>query len=193
MRWCIRCSKEIGEGYEFCPHCGSSQKRTSPRQQVITKSSDTPKMLLIGGIVLAVVVAIIAAVFLNRSPVSSANYEVKSYPSETLSSTISVSARDIIREFSNNEVRAAEKYKGKRVVITGCAASIDNNFGVLSVSINACGGEFDIDYVLAMFPQNERNQLVSLNKHQKISVSCRVSDGGNLMGVQAEDCKIVRK
>lgn len=193
MRWCIRCSKEIGEGFEFCPHCGSSQKRTQPRRQEKPGTSNTPKYLLLGGIILAIVAAILAAIFMDSSSVSSNSNQNKSDSVQTNSPSISVTAREIIRDFANNEIRAAEKYKGKRVVIAGCAASIDNNFGILSISINACGGDFDLDYVLAMFPSNERSQLASLNKHQKIAVSCRISDGGNLLGVQAEDCKIVRK
>lgn len=58
--WCSRCFKEIGDGFEFCPHCGSSQKDCSPRTEIPDKKEFWLKYLVICGIVFAVLVAEIA-------------------------------------------------------------------------------------------------------------------------------------
>ena len=48
----------------------------------------------------------------------------------------------------------------------------------------------DLDFIHAQFSDNEKNKLSRLNKGQRISVECTVIDGGNIMGVSANNCNL---
>ena len=44
--------------------------------------------------------------------------------------------------------------------------------------------------VSSIFPEKEKKNLSMLNKGQRISVICTINDGGNIMGVQGDNCLI---
>lgn len=194
MKYCLRCAREIGEGHDYCPYCGTSQKKTVARESNRNASQTTSKVPVVIGICIAIVLVFIVVAFVESFNVDKSNHAYKQHSisvqqEKSFSSPIiSVSARQILNDFNNNEIRAGEQYNGKRVRITGCAASIDNTMGVLGVFINSCGGDFDIDYIHAQFPDNAKSRLSNLNKNQRVIVECSIIDGGDVMGVAAENC-----
>jgi uncharacterized membrane protein YvbJ len=196
MKYCIRCAKEIGEGHDYCPYCGTPQKEPLKKESFSSSNNQSSKTVIVTGTLVLVVFAVIIAALLEKP---SSNHPANSKESfNNLNKDISVlqkasiqvSASQILSEFKNNEIRAGEKYNGKRVSIIGCAADIDNTFGILTVSINSCGGLLDLDFVSAEFPNQQKNKLASLNKGQRIAVDCTIVDGGNIMGVHGTNCTI---
>ena len=196
MKYCIRCAKEIGEGHDYCPYCGTPQNKSLKQEYTQSSSSNSSKtVIVIGALILVALAVIIAALLEKPSSNHQTNRNETSYYSNKDSSipqkgSVQVSASQILSEFKNNEIRAGEKYNGKRITIIGCAADIDNSFGVLTVSVNSCGGLLDLDYVLAEFPGHQKNKLASLNKGQRLAVECTIVDGGNIMGVHGTNCTI---
>ena len=196
MKYCIRCAKEIGEGHDYCPYCGTPQKEVLKNEHIQSSNNNSSKALIVIGALILVALAVIIAALLekpssNLQTGSKENYSYldkeRSTPQKT---SMQVSASQILNEFKNNEIRAGEKYNGKRITILGCAADIDNSFGVLTVSVNSCGGLLDIDYVLAEFPGHQKSKLARLNKGQRLAVDCTIVDGGNIMGVHGTNCTI---
>lgn len=195
MKYCIRCAREIGEGHAYCPHCGTPQKEVRVNKSEINKSSSQVKNRLISGISICFAILILIAAIAEKKGVfsvrnSQTQKSVFSYkPENTFSNpVVSVSANQILNEFKNNEIRAGEKYNGKRVRISGCVASVDNMMGILSIYINSCGGDFDLDYVHAQFPDNAKSRLTRLNKGERVVVDCTIVDGGDIMGVSGSNC-----
>ena len=194
MKYCIRCAREIGEGHIFCPYCGSSQKDSRKVDADQIQHNDQSKLTVVKWVVIAFFALLVLAALLEKigSNSSMARKTETSLSQEKSFSgnVVSVTAKQILNEFKNNEIRAGDRYNGRRVLIAGCAADIDNSFGVLSVFINSCGGIMDLDFVHAQFSDNEKNKLSRLNKGQRISVECTIIDGGNIMGVSANNCNI---
>ncbi len=192
MKYCIRCAREIGEGHNFCPYCGSSQKDSRKVGANQNQSKDQSKLVVVKWVVIAFFALLVLVAFLEKIG-SNSNMVRKAETSLSKEmsfsgNVVSVTAKQILNEFKNNEIRAGDRYNGRRVLITGCAADIDNSFGVLSVFINSCGGIMDLDFVHAQFSDKEKNKLSRLNKGQRISTECTVVDGGNLMGIVANNC-----
>lgn len=193
MKYCLRCAREIGEGHSFCPYCGTSQKEIKKNEPGHISCEKPSKIPIIVGIIVIMAVVLIIAAFVERANTIESNNSYKTVGTPTRDNSfsapvIAVSARQILSDFNNNEIRAGDQYNGKRVRISGCAAGIDNMMGVLSISINSCGGDFDIDYVRAQFPNSAKEKLSRLNKGQKVVVECTIDDGGDIMGVAASNC-----
>lgn len=193
MKYCLKCARQIGDEHSFCPYCGSSQKWEKNIESEKKSSETSSKLPIIVGLVIAMMIVSVIIAFIEKSNIEKSNYSYKTTQTRVQeksfsSPVISVSAKQILSDFNSNEVRAGDQYNGKRVRISGCAASIDNMMGILSVYINSCGGDFDIDYVYARFPDNARSKLAGLNKNQKIVVECTINDGGDIMGVFADNC-----
>lgn len=192
MKYCLRCAREIGEGHDFCPYCGSSQKENRRVESKIENTNKQSKTPIVIGVVALFLFILGAVAFFEKTDkqIGGSSHNTVEYHQEKSFSNpvISVSARQILKDFENNEIRAGDQYNGKRVRIAGCAAAIDNMLGVLSISINSCGGDFDIDYVHAIFPNIAKSQLSRLNKGQKVVVECTIDDGGDIMGVSASNC-----
>lgn len=194
MKYCIRCAREIGEGHNFCPYCGSSQKDSRKIDADQIQSKAQSKLSVVKWVVIVFFALLFLVAFLEKiasNSSTSRKTETSISQEKSFSGTVvSVSAKQILNEFKNNEIRAGDRYNGRRVLIAGCAADIDNSLGVLSVSVNSCGGIMDLDFVHAQFPDNEKNKLSRLNKGQRISVECTVIDGGDFMGVVANNCSL---
>ncbi len=193
MKYCLRCAREIGEGHDFCPYCGSSQKKSAVPGQTSAVKGSSAKLPIIVGICAIFAIILVVVALVEKSNVVEANHTYKQHSNPVQekifsSPTISVSAKQILNDYDNNEIHAGEQYNGKRVRIAGCAANIDNSLGILSVFVNSCGGPFDLKFVHARFPDNAKKSLTSLNKGQRIIVECTIVDGGNVMGVAAENC-----
>jgi hypothetical protein len=194
MKYCLRCAREIGEGHETCPFCGTPQKELRKQHMHLPEEKSSAKVYICAGIVGFLILLLVLAVIIEKN---SFTFNSKSKPiqaevlMQSKTPVTSISAKQILSEYKNNEIRAGEMFNGKRIEISGCVANIDNTLGILSVYINSCGGPLDvIDFVHAIFPEKEKKNLSMLNKGQKISVICTINDGGNIMGVQGDNCLI---
>ncbi|GEM_PF-3589179 len=194
MKYCLRCAREIGEGHETCPFCGTPQKELRKQHMHLPEEKSSAKVYICAGIVGFLILLLVLAVIIEKN---SFTFNSKSKPiqaevlMQSKTPVTSISAKQILSEYKNNEIRAGEMFNGKRIEISGCVANIDNTLGILSVYINSCGGPLDIiDFVHAVFPEKEKKHLSMLNKGQRVSVICTINDGGNIMGVHGDNCLI---
>lgn len=101
---------------------------------------------------------------------------------------IKVSAKNIIAEYEANEVSADNKYKDKKIEITGRIAEIKKTiWDTLYVEIGN-GDQYSFRNAQAYFSDENNDILANLKKGQNITVIC--TGGGLIINVQLEDCSI---
>ena len=106
--------------------------------------------------------------------------------SATASKPVTVTAADLIKQFEDNELKADAKYKGKTLKITGIVEGIDTEmFDEEDYVLDLTGGgDFEILAVHVYDIPNE--DLASVNKGDKVTVTATFDDGGDL-GVDVND------
>jgi tRNA_anti-like len=97
----------------------------------------------------------------------------------------SLSSVAMFRDFEDNEIRANQTYKNKRVRVRGPIESIGTD--ILGTPYVALAGS-SVFTVQAMFPRGSESRLASLSKGQTVVVNCRCE--GKLMNVILRDCSI---
>ena len=107
------------------------------------------------------------------------------YPSRPL---MSANSRDILSEYSENEVRADAKYKGNFVEIKGKVDDVKKDIlGKIYVTVGT-GANFEIPQVQCFAKRGEEAAFAALNKGQDVIVSGRVD--GLMMNVLVKDCEV---
>ena len=110
-KFCTKCGKELKEDCAFCTSCGTTLKSSNPPNEVPLKS-DTNKNLLFGFMGLIV---IIVFAFIIGNGKESTNNSVKAENSQV----IRVKAEEVINDYIRDQSSAEQKYKDKRVIVTG--------------------------------------------------------------------------
>ena len=123
MKYCIRCAREIGEGHNFCPYCGSSQKDSRKIDADQIQSKAQSKLSVVKWVVIVFFALLFLVAFLEKiasNSSTSRKTETSISQEKSFSGTVvSVSAKQILNEFKNNEIRAGDRYNGRRVLIAG--------------------------------------------------------------------------
>ena len=195
---CPECKKNISNTAPSCPHCG--HVLTSEDRKV--KSSVTKKLFkfLLGIVVIVIVFGLING--MTQSPeekarikAGNAEYQERKAQEraqaakEKLASLPRVSAVQLSRDFSNNEVAANQKYKGKEVVISGVVAEISTTIsGAPKITLNGIGM---LQMVFADLERDQANSAATIKKGTNISLQCTVK-GYILNNIMADDCTILK-
>lgn len=101
---------------------------------------------------------------------------------------ISVSAVDLHNEYSANEVAADDRYKGKKLQVSGMIHSIDKDaFDNIIVRL-ATNNQFQS--AMATMEDNQKSAAAQLSKNQNVVVECK--GGGLIIGSPVlRDCTLV--
>jgi len=149
------------------------------------RKGHTTKAKVISFVWLVVALAMIGAQDRSKTNVASNS------PSPTkvkIEQIMQVNIREILSAYKNNEVGADNKYKGKRIQVTGRINSIKKDIlDNLYVTLGT-GAQFEIPQIQAFFDDSMNNQLGQLSKGSPLTVVCRVD--GLMMNVLAKDCII---
>lgn len=156
-------------------------------------TNPTPSRLKISSVFLTITVCALAGIGISapapagdarasQAPATPApSIEVKSKPAPK---AITVSAVELYKSYSANEVAADQKYKGKLLQISGTVQSIDKSvFNTIVVHLRS-GNEFSSVY--AELEDMHEQIAAQLTKGEKINFLCQ--GGGRLL-----DSPIVRK
>ena len=87
---------------------------------------------------------------------------------------------EILKTYSENEVRGDKYYKNKNLVVSGTIKSIDSGIGDEPYIIFTTKDRYSFSAVQAHFVKDEHDKLIELNKGQKIEISC--VGGGEIAG-----------
>jgi tRNA_anti-like len=100
-----------------------------------------------------------------------------------------IDARALTREYSANEVAADQRYKRKRILVTGVVSSINKGL-LLSHNVVLAGHEFMSD-VTANFSRKYADTLADLRKGESVNFVCDVSGVPTSLtmgGVELNNC-----
>lgn len=118
---CYECGSEISTAATACPKCGAPNKvqvkPQAPQETAKTKPKTRPVFKVLAIVLLGF---FLVALFSNPDR-----------PTQTASQTepeISVEAEKLSADYKANEVAADNKYKGKRLLVTGTVESINKDF-----------------------------------------------------------------
>lgn len=195
---CPDCKKKISNTAPSCPHCG--HVLTAEDRKV--KASFTKKLFKILLGIVAIIIAFGLIKGMTQSPeekarikAGNAEYQERKTQEraqaakEKLASLPRVSAVQLSRDFSNNEVAANQQYKGKEVVITGAVAEIATTItGAPQISLNGIGM---LQMVSAELERDQANTAATVKKGTNISLQCTIK-GYVLSNVVADDCIILK-
>lgn len=111
--------------------------------------------------------------------------------SEKTITPVSVTIGELLSSYSENEVGADVKFKGKYIQTSGLVADIKKDIlDDLYVTVGATGEAFEIPQLQAYFQDKYTSELANLKKGQTIEVVCKID--GLMMNVLGKNCQIVK-
>lgn len=139
----------------------------------------TFKFLLYGFIAI-IGIGVIASAFGSDDKISTASESQSSAPvaEKKQEPQISITSEDLAREYSDNEVAADNKYKGKTVELTGKILEIAKDFTDDAYIVLPGSNEYSADQVHCSLKNN--NDIASFKKGQNITIIGIVD--GSIMG-----------
>jgi len=113
------------------------------------------------------------------------NNEIKNNISEDI-----INIKDILIDYTNNEIYADNKYKGKHIKFRGIIDSISKDIMDNPYMIISTGKLFQVPMVQAFFDKSNNEQLSKFNRDSIISLDCKVN-GLIINNIIMDDCKIL--
>ncbi len=96
--------------------------------------------------------------------------EEKPAEPEKLTPQVTVTSANISKEYSENEVAADEKYKGKIIEISGKVVSIDNGTFDNEMIVKLADGQYDFYAPWCYMKPSEKEKVLSFKKGQQITL-----------------------
>ena len=144
-----------------------------------------------------VLVAFVITPVPEESSEENANAEATTVIVTTTESTteplIEISASKLMKAYEDNEIYANNKYKGKKIKLTGCVYDISQSDGWFSESyyvyINN-GEKYSYDYISCLLSDTSLEKAVELKAGDKIVVE-GVCNGISITSISMSNCEIV--
>lgn len=177
--YCRNCGQQIDETQTVCPNCGAAQSE-------VVKIVEKPKKPITKRWWFWVIIVFLAFSILGRGPSSNKEDNDNDGLANSSGEVIEISAEDLFADYDTNEVAADQKYKGKRLKVTG----IIEDFGTDILDdgyITLETGEYFLS-IQCYFKDSELDKVTKLSKGQTITL-IGVCDGMS-MNVVIKNCEI---
>lgn len=89
---------------------------------------------------------------------------------EKLTPQITITSVNIAKEYSENEVAADEKYKGKMIEISGKVTSIDNGTFDNEMIVKLTDGQYDFNGPWCYMKESEKDKVLAFKKGQQVTL-----------------------
>ena len=109
--FCTKCGEELKEDSAFCTSCGNKFNSENSINEATLKSGKNKKILF--GVIAFIAFIVFALIIGNGK--ESTNNSVKAENSQV----IRVKAEEVINDYIRDQSSAEQKYKDKRVIVTG--------------------------------------------------------------------------
>ena len=96
--------------------------------------------------------------------------ETKMAEPEKMVPAIMLTSANLATEYSENEVAADAKYKGKLLEVSGKVASIDNGISDNEMIVKLSDGKFDISGPWCYMKESERDKVLAFKKDQQVTL-----------------------
>ena len=183
MIFCTKCGKEVQQDAAFCPACGVSRIAGAAPSGLppVARKSRAKKIFgwIAAGFVLLVIIGLLAR-----------DAKKSSEPPAPMNDApeLRIEARQIVADYTANEVLADQKYKGKLIEVTGAIDSISKDLFDRPFVTVGSGEELELTVQCSLRNDQEGN-AAKLFKGETVRV--RGHCGGKMMNVQFDDCVVV--
>lgn len=171
---CPKCKEDIQSGAKKCKHCGADLRNWFAKHKILT------------GILIIIVIGIISSAMSDDSAQTtsetskdSSNKQATAEEPKKEIAPLKISAAVLAQAYVDNEVKADQDYKDKKVEVTGKI----NDIGVVldqTYIILSSGKEFSITDIQCFFnDKNEINKISELKKGDTVTVQ-GIVDGKSL-------------
>lgn len=96
--------------------------------------------------------------------------ETKVTAVEKTAPKVTVTSVSLIKEYSENEVAADEKYKGKLVEVSGKVAGVDNGTFDNEMIVKLSDGEYDFNSTWCYMRTSEKDKVLAFKKGQQTTL-----------------------
>lgn len=174
MTTCKHCGQEIAASAKVCPHCGGKNK---------------PPIYKRWWFIAIIVIIVLAAIGGSGSSDSSGSTSstatsktaVSSSSSEVAIEYTAYTVTELSEDLDSNALKAADKYKGQYVELTGRLSVIDSNGKYISIVDNT--DEWAITGVQCYIKNDEQKQVVmDMSIGDEIVVKGKITDVGEVLG-----------
>ena len=174
MTTCKHCGQEIAASAKVCPHCGGKNK---------------PPIYKRWWFIAIIVIIVLAAIRGSGSSDSSGSTSSTATSKTAVSSSSSEAAieytaytvTELSEDLDSNALKAADKYKGQYVELTGRLSVIDSNGKYISIVDST--DEWAITGVQCYIKNDEQKQVVmDMSIGDEIVVKGKITDVGEVLG-----------
>ena len=174
MTTCKHCGQEIAASAKVCPHCGGKNK---------------PPIYKRWWFIAIIVIIVLAAIGGSGSSDSSGSTSSTATSKTAVSSSSSEAAieytaytvTELSEDLDSNALKAADKYKGQYVELTGRLSVIDSNGKYISIVDST--DEWAITGVQCYIKNDEQKQVVmDMSIGDEIVVKGKITDVGEVWG-----------
>lgn len=174
MTTCKHCGQEIAASAKVCPHCGGKNK---------------PPIYKRWWFIAIIVIIVLAAIGGSGSSDSSGSTSSTATSKTAVSSSSSKAAieytaytvTELSEDLDSNALKAADKYKGQYVELTGRLSVIDSNGKYISIVDST--DEWAITGVQCYIKNDEQKQVVmDMSIGDEIVVKGKITDVGEVLG-----------
>lgn len=174
MTTCKHCGQEIAASAKVCPHCGGKNK---------------PPIYKRWWFIAIIVIIVLAAIGGSGSSDSSGSTSgtatsktaVSSSSSEAAIEYTAYTVTELSEDLDSNALKAADKYKGQYVELTGRLSVIDSNGKYISIVDST--DEWAITGVQCYIKNDEQKQVVmDMSIGDEIVVKGKITDVGEVLG-----------
>ncbi len=102
---------------------------------------------------------------------------------------ILVTSANLSKEYSENEVAADQKYKGKLVEISGKITSVDNDTFDDGMIVRLSDGKYDVNNAWCYMKESERDKVLAFKKGQQVTLIGK-GDSATLGSPVLKDCTL---
>ena len=174
MTTCKHCGQEIAASAKVCPHCGGKNKPPIYKRWWF----------------IAIIVIIVLAVIGgsgssdssgSTSSTATSKTAVSSSSSEAAIEYTAYTVTELSEDLNSNALKAADKYKGQYVELTGRLSVIDSNGKYISIVDST--DEWAITGVQCYIKNDEQKQVVmDMSIGDEIVVKGKITDVGEVLG-----------
>ena len=174
MTTCKHCGQEIAASAKVCPHCGGKNKPPIYKRWWF----------------IAIIVIIVLAVIGgsgssdssgSTSSTATSKTAVSSSSSEAAIEYTAYTVTELSEDLNSNALKAADKYKGQYVELTGRLSVIDSNGKYVSIVDST--DEWAITGVQCYIKNDEQKQVVmDMSIGDEIFVKGKITDVGEVLG-----------
>ena len=174
MTTCKHCGQEIAASAKVCPHCGGKNKPPIYKRWWF----------------IAIIVIIVLAVIGgsgssdssgSTSSTATSKTAVSSSSSEAAIEYTAYTVTELSEDLNSNALKAADKYKGQYVELTGRLSVIDSNGKYVSIVDST--DEWAITGVQCYIKNDEQKQVVmDMSIGDEVVVKGKITDVGEVLG-----------